>query len=174
MRKILPLLLVALFLSACSFVSDDGERSEKIAVPDIILEDAKYTLGQSGESPILITSSRMVFYSKDERATAEDMSFLQYDDEGNITLEGRADHADIDTGDRSMLLSGTVRLVQHRDGMRIEAEELYFSSSTEEIEADGTVRVQSADGIFSGTGFKGDLREESYSFRSIEEGVFTL
>ena len=173
MRKLLPLLM-ALLLASCSFVNDDGERSEKIKVPDIILEGARYTLGQSGESPIFITAREMVFYSAEERATAEDMSFVQYGEDGNVTLEGRADHADIDTGARSMDLSGGVRLEQSRDGMLIEAESLFFSSSTEEVEAEGPVYVRSDDGEFSGTGFKGDLREDAYSFQSIEKGVFTI
>ena len=58
--------------------------------------------------------------------------------------------------------------------LHIEAESLYFDSSSSEIEAEGDVRVSSDDGIFSGTGFKGDLREDSYSFSSIKEGVFNL
>ena len=174
MRKALPLLLLSILLASCSFVTDDGERSEKAKVPDIILEGARYTLGQSGEEPIFITSSRMTFYSTDERATAEDMSFVQYDSEGNVTLEGRADHADIDTGTRSMDLSGSVRLEQRRNGMLIEAEALSFSSSTEEVEAEGSVYVRSDDGEFRGRGFKGDLREDAYSFQSIEEGIFAI
>ena len=162
MRRILPIILIAL-LASCSFVSEEKEKSEKIARPAIILENAEYTLGQS-----------MSFYSAEERATAENLKFIQYDDEGNPSITGSADYADIDTSARTMDLSGHVSLEQHGSNMHIEAESLYFDSSSSEIEAEGDVRVNSDDGIFSGTGFKGDLREDSYSFSSIKEGVFNL
>ena len=68
----------------------------------------------------------------------------------------------------------TVTAWMEGSNMHIEAESLYFDSSSSEIEAEGDVRVSSDDGIFSGTGFKGDLREDSYSFSSIKEGVFNL
>ena len=37
-----------------------------------------------------------------------------------------------------------------------------------------SVYVRSDDGEFSGTGFKGDLREDAYSVQSIEEGIFAI
>lgn len=172
MKRLIPLLLI--LLASCSFVQERGEEPEKQARPDIILEGARYTLGQSGEAPIYIESDRMTFYSEAERATAENLSFIQYDEEGNITLIGRADYADINTGDRSMDLTGSVVLEQQRSGMRIEAEELSFSASTDEVVADGDVYVESEDGIFTGTGFRGDLREDAYSFRNVKEGIFNL
>ena len=77
-----PLILM---LASCSFVSDDGEEHAKLATPDIILEDAEYTLGQSGENPIFIRSSHIEFYSKDERAVTESLTFVQYNEDGEIT-----------------------------------------------------------------------------------------
>ncbi len=173
MRKLLPLLFIAL-LSSCSFVTETEERGEKISHPSIILENADYTLGQSGENPIFIKSSRMTLYSEEERATTENITFIQYDDEGNAAITGSADTADINTSERSMHLSGNVALEQHSSNMHIEAESLFFNSATSEIEADGDVYVSSDDGTFLGTGFKGDLREENYSFASIAEGVFNI
>ena len=173
MKKVLPVLLL-LLLASCSFVSETEEKQEKEKYPSIILENADYTLGQSGENPIFIKSALMTFYSEDERATAEALSFVQYDDDGNAAITGNADFADIDTNARSMDLSGNVTLEQHRTNMHIEAETLFFDSVSSEIEADGDVLVSSDDGTFSGTGFKGDLREDIYSFSSIKEGIFNI
>ena len=58
--------------------------------------------------------------------------------------------------------------------MMIEAENLIFDSENNEIEADGDVSVSSEDGTFRGSGFRGDLREEAYSFQVITEGIFEL
>ena len=173
MNKALPFLLI-LLLASCSFVIETEQRSEKARHPSIILENADYTLGQSGENPIFIKSTVMAFYSEEEKATAENLSFIQYDDDGNAAITGSADHADIDTAARTMDLSGNVTLRQHSSNMLIEAESLYFDSASSEIEADGDVFVSSDDGTFSGTGFKGDLLEDIYSFTSIKEGIFSI
>ena len=174
MRRILLAAAMILILSSCSFRSGDEEEHEKAVLPDIILEGATYTLGQSGERPVYIESSRMTLYSKDNRAVVENISFISYDEDGNPSLEGSAGHGDIDTETKKMNLSGDVTLRAADGDMMIEAENLIFDSENEEIEADGEVRVSSEDGTFAGTGFRGDLREEAYSFRTITEGVFEL
>ena len=166
--------IVSLLLASCSFVSDDGTVHEKLVTPDIILENAAYTLGQSGESPIFIKSSRIEFYSKDNRATTEALSFVQYNDDGNVRLEGSADNSVIYTESKRMELEGNVKLSENDSGMMIEADTLIFDSVNVEITADGHVRVVSEDGEFEGTGFAGDLMTSSYSFASIEKGVFRL
>ncbi len=173
MRKLVIILLIALFTS-CSFVSEDEGEHEKAELPDIILENSTYTLGQSGERPVYIESTRMTLYSKDNLAVVEDISFISYDEEGNPSVEGSAGHAEIDTDSKKMKLSGSVRLRATDGDMMIEAESLTFDSENDEIEADGDVSVSSEDGSFRGTGFRGDLREEMYSFQTIEEGVFEL
>ena len=166
--------IASLLIASCSFVSDDGTVHEKLATPDIILENAAYTLGQSNESPIFIKSSRIEFYSKDNRATTEALSFVQYNDDGNVRLEGSADNSVIDTESKRMELEGNVKLSENDSGMMIEADTLIFDSENEEITADAHVRVVSKDGEFEGTGFAGDLMTSSYSFASIEKGVFKL
>ena len=174
MRKILFIVLSLLLLASCSFRTGDDEVHEKAVLPDIILENSTYTLGQSGERPIYIESSRMTFYSHDNRAIVEDISFISYDEEGNVAIEGSAGHGEIETDTKRMNLTGNVRLNATDGDMMIEAENLIFDSQNGEVEADGNVRVSSQDGTFSGTGFKGDLREEAYSFQSIQEGIFEI
>ena len=132
--------ITSLLIASCSFVSDDGTVHEKLATPDIILENAAYTLGQSNESPIFIKSSRIEFYSKDNRATTEALSFVQYNDDGNVRLEGSADKSVIDTESKRMELEGNVKLSENDSGMMIEADTLIFDSENEEITADGHVR----------------------------------
>ena len=67
MRRILWVITVSLLMASCSFVSDDETEHEKLVTPDIILENATYTLGQTGEPPIFIKSSRIELYSDDNR-----------------------------------------------------------------------------------------------------------
>ncbi|MBO8435951.1 MAG: LPS export ABC transporter periplasmic protein LptC [Spirochaetes bacterium] len=174
MRKLLLIALSLLLITSCSFRSGDEESHEKAVLPDIILENADYTLGQRDENPIYINSTRMTFFSHDHKAIVENISFTSYNDDGSIAVEGSAGHGEIDTDSRTMNLSGGVSLKASSGDMMIEAESLIFDSENGEIEADGNVRVSSEDGVFAGTGFRGDLLEEVYAFRTITEGVFEL
>ena len=91
--RLLCLFLIIL-LSSCSFVSEEEGSTDDTVRPDIVLIGAEYTLGQAGENPIFIKSPRMTFYSSDNRAVTEALSFVQYDDDGNIIIEGQADSSD--------------------------------------------------------------------------------
>ena len=71
--KALPFLAIVLILTSCSFISGDQDSSVAETRPDIVLIEAEYTLGQSGENPIFINSSRMTFYSSDSRALTESL-----------------------------------------------------------------------------------------------------
>ena len=174
MRKMVILALIAVVLSSCSFISEDDGEHTKETLPDIILENSSYTLGQSGQRPVYIESTRMTLYSKDNLAIVENISFISYDEDNNPSVEGSASYGEIDTDSKVMHLTGNVRLRATDGDMMIEAEDLTFDSENEEIEAEGEVRVSSEDGTFAGIGFRGDLREEAYSFSAIKEGVFEL
>lgn len=171
--RLLCLFLIIL-LSSCSFISEEEGSTDDTVRPDIVLIGAEYTLGQAGENPIFIKSPRMTFYSSDNRAVTEALSFVQYDDDGNIIIEGQADSSDINTDTKVIDLSGSVMLRKVDDDMFIQADSLVFDSGNSMITADGSVYVQTGDGIFSGTGFAGDLKMDIYSFQSIDEGVFNL
>ncbi len=171
MKKLIPLLL-SLILASCSFSSDE-EVHEKGVYPMMVLRGARYTLGQSGENPIFIESAEMAVY-EDSRATVKEITFISYGDDGEAALEGKADSGEIDTDKKTMNLSGNVSLRRSEGNMEIEADTLYFDSAEDIIEAGGRVYVSSDDGVFTGTGFRGDLREDAYSFTSIEKGEFTI
>ena len=80
MKKLYLIIFMVLLLASCSF-RENEEVHEKAVLPDIILEGAEYTLGQDGNSPIYINSSRMTLYSRDNRAIVENMEFVSYNDD---------------------------------------------------------------------------------------------
>ena len=172
--KALPFLAIVLILTSCSFISGDQDSSVAETRPDIVLIEAEYTLGQSGENPIFINSSRMTFYSSDSRALTESLSFEQFSDDGSLIIEGHADSSDINTDSKVIDLTGNVMLRKLDNDMLIEADQLTFDSENSTIKADGSVFVQTDDGSFRGSGFSGDLKMDIYSFRTIEEGAFNL
>ncbi len=166
--------MVFIPLISCTFSENNNESHEKAVLPSLILENATYQLGQSGENPISINSARITFYSDDNSATIENFSFQQIDDDGNIAIEGRANHGELNTNTKAMNLEGEVVLMQLKEEMEIEADSLYFSPEDEEISSNDTVVVKSKSGDFAGTGFFGDLREQTYSFVSLDKGAIAL
>ena len=98
----------------------------------------------------------------------------EYDEEGNIILQGSADEGLINTKSKTMDLKGNVFLEKPGEGMEIHAENLFFDSESEEAKADGKVVVKSKDGEFSGTDFYGDLRNMVYSFSEMEDGKIKI
>ena len=172
--KAAAFLVIIALLTSCSFISDEDASSSAETRPDIVLIGAEYTLGQAGENPIFIKSSRITFYSADDRALTESLSFEQTGDDGSIMIEGSAGSSDINTETKVINLEGSVILRKLDDDMLIEADSIIFDSGNSTIQADGNVYVQTSDGSFRGTGFSGDLKMDIYSFRTIEEGIFNL
>lgn len=171
MKNLVLVVLSILLFTSCTFSSkEDGEVGPKTVVPDIILENAVYTLGQKDEMPIIIEGDKITFYSKDNRAELEAFTFYQKDEAGNIVLEGSANNGIINTKSKTMELSGNVRLSKLDEGMEILSEALFFDSDREEASADGKVVVKSKEGAFKGEDFKGDLKNMVYSFAKMEDG----
>lgn len=174
MRKAALAIILLALLSSCSFRDSDGETHEKGIYPDLVLTNAEYTLGQSGERPIHLTCSMLALFSADSLAQIDNLSFISYDENGETAVEGRADRAVVDTDTKRMELEGDVVIHAASGDMMITSDALVFDSENDEITADGNVSVSSEDGSFRGTGFRGDLRAEAYAFATIDEGVFTL
>ena len=171
--KRLFLILLIIPLISCSFSDKNEERKEKAVLPTLILENAQYVLGQQGEKPITINSKTIEFYDNDNLAIIKDFYFEQRSGE-ETTLEGQAEYGRLNTYSKNLELNGNVRLVQKKENMEISADSLSFNTDKEEISADGFVMVKSKDGVFQGSGFFGDLKEQVYSFSTIEEGSIDL
>ncbi len=169
LKKLFLILSVIVFFVSCTFSENGENRAEKIIVPDLILENAKYIMGQEGEKPVVITGSKITFYSKDDKAEIEDITFFQ-DKDGVTELEGMAEYADVNTERKIISLRGSVHLRKISENMEIEADSLVFDSENETITAEGVVTVKNNSGAFTGSGFNGDLKDSYYTFTSIMEG----
>lgn len=172
--KYIALLLLILALLSCTFSDKSEEVHDKAALPTLILENSRYIVGQQNESPITINSKKIEFYSNDNLAIIENFSFEQKDDNGDIIVEGRADKGELNTYSKTMNLEGNVSLIQRSERMEINADKLFFDPDNEEVSANGYVMVKSDQGEFSGSGFFADLKEQLYSFESIEKGRMEL
>lgn len=175
MKKIPVLFLLLLLLFSCTIERKEEEKKEKLERPDMILYDGSFRMSLSGQNPILFTSSLLTYYSIDEYAEMEDLSFHQKGDDGEIRLQGRSEKAEIDTSRKILVLEGETVLEEMESGLRIETEgSLTYDMENDKVYTDDEVMVEYDKGTFQGTGFFADLRREEYSFTSIEKGNFNI
>ena len=173
MKRFFLLLLVILLIS-CSEKekeTDSGEeKKEKGIYPDVILNEASYSIGDEDSGPINVEAGKITFYSKEGIAYVENMVFSTLGDEGNEKISGSAGDGKIDTEGKKMELWGGVVFMDKERNMKIEGERLIYDTEEDTIVADGPVVVESEEGSFRGRDFKGDLRTGTYTFSAIEEG----
>lgn len=165
-------ILFSILLVSCSnYSTSSTENQDDLRLADMILEEGSFTLYQEGENPIEFKAKRMAFFSAENKAEIEGISFSQKDEDGNIIIEGSADYGELDTEDELLTLEGNVSLDSIRDEMSIRSDgKLSFNTRTQEVESSSYTIVSSADGEFSSQYFYGNLLEEEYSFSSLESG----
>ncbi|MGN1164229.1 MAG: LPS export ABC transporter periplasmic protein LptC [Candidatus Ornithospirochaeta sp.] len=173
MKRLFLLLLIVLLISCSSKgeeKSAEEEKKEKGTYPDVILSNASYYIGEEDSEPIVMTAKKIIFYSSDGMASVEDMVFSSIGEDGNEKISGSAGGGRIDTEGKKMDLWGGVVFMDKEGGMKITGERLLYDTDEDTIVADGSVVVESEEGIFRGRDFRGDLRTGTYTFSSIEEG----
>ena len=165
------MLSLVISILSCSAPENEGGVHQDIRRADMILENGTFTLYQERESPIEFSARTVSFYEADSTAELDDMSFRQISEDGSTSIEGSADHGQLDTENEIMVLSGSVQLISNRDSMQIIADgHITFNTRTQEVEAEGKVSVQKEDISFNSSHFYGNLLSESYSFTALEEG----
>ena len=165
-------LFILLILTSCSVSNQQQtESGDDLILPDMVLEKGRFTLYQEKENPIEFTAEKVTFYSKDNRAVIENISFEQKDKEGAVIIEGHANEGEIDTENETLVLTGDVFLNSVRDDMTIRTDgRMDFNTRTQEVETSSEVTVQSPDGEFSSLSFYGNLLTKEYSFSKLEKG----
>jgi len=173
--RLLLILLIMLMAPSC-MRSDDGipsEEGEDIALPDVALEGAKYTLGQEGEGNIFMEAERMEIFQSEGRACLYGMSLCQKDGDGGNKISGRADKAEVKTKSKVCALSGNVMLREESEGCQIEGDDIVFDTSEGIITANGKVRVTFEDGTLVGENLSINLNSMTLELKVVEEGLLS-
>lgn len=172
-RRLLFLLIFAsITLSSCSFIGDDKADGAitPIENPDLVLTNATYTLGQSGEHPLFITGTKMTIWEKDHTAYLEDFTFYQLDEKGERSLTGKAKNAKVDTEKKTCSLTGDVTMQETEHGYKIVGEDIFFDSETQNVTGNGQIVVDFDGGHIEGSDFQADLKKGVFLFGKIGQG----
>jgi len=173
-KRLYALLAISLtiILSSCSFISEQKEKDIPIVHPDLSLYDTTYKVGRSDGNPFIIKASLLEIYKDDNKAFGTDVTFIRYDENSNIELEGRADSVEINTKKDDAILSGNVIVDIKNEGLQINCDSINWDNSNSILDSnDGVVNViWDQSNSIEGYGFSGNLNTRIFELSTIKDG----
>ena len=167
------LLLAALTLLCLTslFSCNKGSGSVPIGeqeLPDMVLRDARYILGQNNEDALVMEASLITIYKSERDTTLENVSFSR-----GTSLSGSCRKAVIKPDNKHATLSGDVTIHQTDDenDITIIAQEVVWDDEENSILCEGQVQVIYGDGTsIIAEHFYAAFDENLYEFGRIIEG----
>ncbi len=169
MTKIVIFLLILLLSSSCSF-REEGEKTAAIETPTLMLEKAKYTLGQEGEHPVIIFGDKITIWELNDKALLENITFTQLDEEGNTILSGKADSADINIKTKYSVFSGNVEIEENRNNYYIKSSKIVYDIDNQHLTTAEEITVTFPDGSIVGKGLEANLKTNTFKIGTIDKG----
>ena len=163
--------LTILFLFAmvsCSKISSGIPIGEQ-ELPDMVLQDAKYILGQENENPLIMQAKTITIYKTERDTTLEKVSFSRGDN-----LSGSCNLAVINSDNNHAVLSGdvTIHKSDSDNNITIETQEIVWDDEENTITCEGEVLVIYGDGTrIRAERFYAAFDEDLYEFGRIIEGT---
>lgn len=163
--------LTILFLFAmvsCSKISSEIPIGEQ-ELPDMVLQDAKYILGQENEEPLIMQARTITIYKTERGTTLEKVSFSRGEN-----LSGSCRKAVINSDNTHASLSGdvTIHKSDSDNDITIEAQEIVWDEEENTISCEGEVLVIYGDGTrIRADRFFAAFDEDLYEFGRIIEGT---
>lgn len=166
-KRMAYLLLVALILSvSCSRNASSTIPIGEQELPDMVMEDALYVLGQPEEKPLSLKAQKITIWSSQRGTMLENVSFERSDE-----FSGSCTNAVIRSDSRHAVLSGDVLIHQNADDITIRTQSIVWDQDTESFTCDGEVTMQYGQGTtLKALGFYAKFDEGLYEFAQILEG----
>ncbi len=161
-------LLCLASLVSCKKVSGSIPIGEQ-ELPDMVLNDARYILGQEGEDALVMKAGTITIYKTERGTTLEKVSFSR----GN-SLSGSCRKAVIASDNKHATLSGDVTIHQSDDNndTTIIAQEIVWDDEENSVLCEGEVTVIYGDGTtIRAEHFYAAFDENLYEFGRIIEGT---
>lgn len=159
------------FLVSCE---DDNAVSAAMGdIPDTVSENFRQvTVSPTGR--LEISAGRVEHFDKSDSTVFMDTAMVEFNSLMEKTLEGKAQRIEL-SGNRNGFARGDINLQDYTSDTRLEADYLEWDNKERLLKGDGTVRIESGDGItISGEGFSADTARETYSFTKGVKGSLEI
>ncbi|MCF0261804.1 MAG: LPS export ABC transporter periplasmic protein LptC [Sphaerochaetaceae bacterium] len=164
------LLLISLFMLFCTSCSKADATSIPFTeqeLPDIVMHNASYTLGQPSEDPLTMKAQTITIYNSNKGTILEGVSFTKGQD-----FYGSCDKATTDKDNTYAQLSGNVVIYQNKDNICIQAQNVTWNKEDQSIYSSGEVLVSYQDNsTIRAIGFSALLSENLYEFSEVLGGT---
>ena len=168
------LLLICL---SCSLDYQQATVAESISdqIPETILFEFTHTVVSGGRVWVILEAQRAESYSERKEIVLQGVFFREYDEEGKLITEARADRAVFATGSENATVSGSIQIYSHEENASLQASRLSWVREGRRLVADDgqTVRLRKDDGSYvEGEGFSADFRRKRLEFSSRVRGSY--
>lgn len=161
-KGVIVVSLIFFFLS-CSFDYREAQVPEDMedTIPNIVLKGFRQTVVSKGKVVLRIQVDEAKGFERKKRTIFQQVRFSEYDEEGKLLTQGRADTVLYESDTKNATVSGNVFIHSLREEGKIRAETLSWNDKDRLlVSPEGErVRVEDEKGSWiEGTGFTVDLK----------------
>jgi LPS export ABC transporter protein LptC len=176
-RHLVPAVLLQVLLASCSLDYEQARVAENIPeqIPETILFDFIHTVMSKGKVWVVLKADRAETYSERDEIVLYNVLFREYDGQGGLRTEARAEQAVFHTDSENASVSGSIVIYSTEEQAELQASRLTWIREGRRLVADDgqTVRLQKDDGSFvEGQGFSADFRRKKLEFASRVRGSY--
>jgi LPS export ABC transporter protein LptC len=169
--------LAAALLAGCSLSYEEAKVAEGISgeTPDTVMVNFQHTVVNEGKVWVKLSAERAESYGKRKEVVLLGVRFQEYDAEGRLVTEARADRAVFNVESEDATASGSILIRAPEEKASLSAGSLSWFKDGKRLEGGGgeTVRLEKEDGSFvEGRGFKADFRRRRLEFGSSVRGSY--
>lgn len=171
------LILTAAFTFSCSLDYREALVAEELSekTPETVLVNFKYTRVRQGEKIAFVEGERGETFSKKNETVLYKVHFIEYDKEGGILNEGRADQAVYNNKTGNAEIHGNIYVYSYKEKAEVTAADLNWTGETKILKgrADEIITLKKDDGSYiEGKGFTADFKHKSIRFFSNVKGRY--
>jgi LPS export ABC transporter protein LptC len=169
--------LALLILSGCSLDYRSAHIPEEIAenVPETVFVEFSQVLVRDGKVGTKLEAEKAENFTKKKQMVLWNVHFMDYDSNGDLLTEGRADKAVLYTETDDADIFGNIYLYSVSEKTSIYAETLYWKDKEERLTAapEDKVRVKEDEGSsIEGRGFNTDFKRREIIFAYGVSGIY--
>ena len=164
---------------ACSFNYRDSLVIDEIeeTVPNIRMTGVIHRTASSDRILVEMSADRSESYEKVKKIILFGVHFREYDSQGNLAAEGRADRVEYFTATKNAEIRGNIEISSRREEGGIRTGYLYWDDKSRILmgSTDELTEIYDDEGSsLSGRGFEADLKRVIISFLQAVEGDYVV
>ena len=179
MKKGVIVLSLIFFLLSCCFDYREAQVPEDLedTIPNIVLKGFRQTVVSKGKVVLRVQVDKAEGFERKKRTIFQQVRFSEFDEEGKLLTEGRADTVVYESDTKNATVSGKVFIHSLREEGKIRAETLSWNDKERLLTGPEKDRVRLEDekgSWIEGTGFTADLKRLLVTFSGPVRGEYVV